>query len=400
MAQIPQLTHQPEWYKLISGALLNSNGRYESLAAFFRDEFPADTFPAKWKELFGVAEENRTGEYTQLIGSNPVPVMATYVAYDAEGHLISNEGVTLNKDTMPRMKIATNFNEKSVREGQFLAARGGVPEWERIFGNFYKDAAALIAGVETQRSYTALQIESTGKYVSTEKNNNGGLISLTFDFLKGAPASNRMAAGGFGKQGTKHAWNHDEANPIGDLMDMYNYYTDVLRVPYKGVFRMSKSTFNSLRNHPSTIKAVALWKTNGTIAADNLANYLVTVKDINEYLTERLELPAISVEDWVGVSQVVDPKTQKVKRVPLAGFADNTVVLRPEGQIGQLQWQAPTTMFSTDANPLYLADGGKIGVQQEIFSARKAMHFTAEFTGIPVPENIDYFLYLDTSKAA
>lgn len=400
MAQM-QLTYQSDFYKLLQGALLNSNGRYGSLEEFFRDEFNENAFPnAKWKELFQVGEENEDGEYTQLVGVNTYPVMASYTAFDAEGQLISNDGFKLSSKTMPRMKLALNFNEKSFRDGQKIMRLGGRPEFQRIFKSFNKDASDLIAGCEVLRSYTALQVESTGKYVSTEKNNAGGLIGLTFDFLEYAPADNRRKAGGFGVKGKKFKWSDPKAYPLGDLVDMNKYYTNVLKVPFKGVFRMSQATVDLLLEHPTTIQEVTIWKTNGMVSSDNLSKVHVTTEDINEYMSTRLKLPAISVEDWHATYQCLDPKTQKVKKTPLQAFEDNVVLLRPEGYVGDYQWQAPTTMFATPANPMYLADGGKIGVQQEIFSGRKAMQFTAEATGITVPRNVDYFLYLNIANAA
>lgn len=396
-----QLTYQSDFYRLLQGALLNSNGRYGSLEEFFRDEFNENAFPnAKWKELFEVAEENEDGEYTQLIGVNTYPVMASYVAYDAEGQLISNDGFKLSSKTMPRMKLAMNINEKSFRDGQKLMRAGGRPEFQRIFRSFNKDTSNLIAGCEVLRSYTALQVESTGRYISTEKNNAGGLINLRFDFLEHAPEDNRRKAGGFGTKGKKFKWSDPKAYPLGDLIDMYKYYTNGIKVPFRGVFRMSQATSDLLLEHPTTIQEVVIWKTNGMVSSDNLSKVVVTAEDINEYMTTRLKLPRISVEDWHATYQCLDPKTQEVKKTPLQAFEDNVVLLRPEGYVGDYQWQAPTTMFATVANPMYLADSGKIGVQQEIFSGRKAMQFTAEATGITVPRNIDYFLYLDVANAA
>ena len=397
----PQLTYQSDFYRLLQGALLQSNGRYENLEVFFRDEFSENAFPnAKWKELYSVAEQNEDGEYYQMIGVNTYPVMASYTAFDAEGQLISNDGFKLSSKTMPRMKIALNFNEKSFRDGQKMMNRGGLPEYDRIFRSFNKDASDLIAGCEVLRSYTGLQVESTGKYVSTQKNNAGGLIGLTFDFLEHAPKSNSRKAGGFGTKGKKFKWTDTKAYPLGDLVDMHKYYTKNLRVPFRGVFRMSEATADLLLEHPSTIEEVTIWKTSGMVSADNLSRVHVTTQDINDYMTERLKLPPISVEDWHATYQCIDPATQQVKKTPLQAFEDNVVLLRPEGYVGDLQWQAPTTMFATPANPMYLADGGKIGVQQEIFSGRKAMQFTAEATGITVPRNIYYFLYLDVANAA
>lgn len=401
MPEMPQLSYQSDFYRLLQGALLYSNGRYESLDVFFRDEFNENAFPnAKWRELFEVSEENEDGEYVQMIGVNIYPVMASYTAYDAEGQLISNDGFKLSSKTMPRMKLAMNINEKSFRDGQKIAKLGGRPEFDRIFRSFNKDASDLIAGCQVLRSYTALQVESTGAYVSTEKNNAGGVIGLKFDFLEHAPADNRRKAGGFGGKSKKFAWNNQKAYPLGDLVAMYKYYTKNLKVPFRGVFRMSEATADLLLEHPTTLEEVTIWKTNGMVSADNLTKVTVTTEDINEYMTTRLKLPRISVEDWHGTYQCLDVKTQEIKKTPLQAFEDNVVLLRPEGYVGDLQWQAPTTMFATNINPMYLADGGKIGVQQEIFSGRKAMQFTAEATGITVPRNIDYFVYLDVANAA
>ena len=291
------------------------------------------------------------------------------------------------------MKIALNFNEEAFLEAQYLALNGGRPKYERVFDSFMNDTSDLIAGIHALRSYTGLQVESTGKYITTEENNRGGLLNLTFDFIAKAPETNRRKCGGFGKHGKKFAWCDDEANPIGDLRDMWEYYHHTLHIPNTAVFRMNDATFDMLANHPTTLMQVAVWKTNGAINTENLHNYIVTLEDVNEYLSSRLRLPKISVGDWFGVEQSIGSKTHQAADTPLVGFADNTVLLRPEGYVGELQWQAPTTIFSTD-NPIYMSDGGKIGIT---LSARRTMTFTADFTGMTVPENIDKFLYLDIS---
>lgn len=386
-------TNQADWGKLLNEAM-RING-FDSINSFFRDQFSDNDFPqAKWKELFRVAEENSTGEYTQVIGTNRVPIMANYVARDSEGNLIHNREFKLDTHNMPPMKIALNFDEKEITDAEYILSRGGRPEYERVFNSFMNDTSDLIAGIHTLRSYTGLQVESTGKYITTEKNNSGGLLNLTFDFIAKAPETNRRKCGGFGKQGKPFAWSDDRANPIGDLRDMWEYYHHTLHIPNTAVFRMNDATFDTLANHPTTLMQVAVWKTNGAIRPENIHNYVITLEDVNEYLSSRFRLPRISVEDWVGVVHSIDYETHKVIDAPLVGFADNIVLLRPEGYVGELQWQAPTTIFSTQDNPIYMSDGGKIGIT---LSARRTMTFTAEFTGMTVPENIDKFLYLDIS---
>lgn len=402
MAFLPQLTNDSQFYQFLQGSLFNAG--YDSIEAFFRDEFSENTFPnTKWAELFPAAEENESGEYVQYTGVNTRPIMANYTSFDAEGQLIANDGFKVTSDQMPRMRLAMNFNEKSFRDGLKIQKLQGIPEYAKMYSSFYKDSQDLIAGIHTLRSFTALQIESTGKFLTDMTNNAGGVQGLLFNFLDGQANTNRRKTGEFGKKnaakGKRKAWSDPDAYPIGDLRDLYWTYRKELVVPYKGVFRMSEDTYDLFINHPTTIAEVALAATGYVVDPANLSKVVLTDAQINEYLTNKLKLPAISVEDWYGVTQALNPKTKKRVKTPLQAFADGVVLLRPEGAVGEYQWQAPTTLFATSTEPMFITDGGRIGVQQEVFSKRKAMSFDAESTGIAVPRNIDYFLYLDVKTA-
>lgn len=402
MAVLPQLTNDSQFYQFLQSSLYTAG--HESIDAFYRDEFGENSFPnTKWAELFPADEENESGEYVQYTGMNTRPIMASYTSFDAEGHLIANEGFKVTSKDMPRMRLAMNFNEKSFRDGLKIQKLQGIPEYAKMYSSFYKDSQELIAGIHTLRSFTALQIESTGKFLTDKTNNAGGVQGLLFNFLEGQADSNRRKTGEFGKKGSpkgkRKAWSHADAYPIGDLQDMYWTYRHELSVPYHGVFRMSEETFDLLVSHPSTIAEVAVWTTKGAVDPANLSKINVTEAEINEYLTQRLRLPAISVEDWYGITQALDSKTKKRVKTPLQAFANGTVLLRPIGFVGKYQWQAPTTLFATSTEPMFLADGGRIGIQQEVFSKRKVMSFDGESTGMSVPENIDYFCYMDVATA-
>ena len=85
MAQLPAGAFESQFYKMLNASLMSEFG-YGNVRSFFEREF-LNYFPdAKWRELFDVAEENRSGKYTQVIGMNNRPVMASYVAFDADGH--------------------------------------------------------------------------------------------------------------------------------------------------------------------------------------------------------------------------------------------------------------------------------------------------------------------------
>ena len=398
MPELPTLANISDFYRLVSGALLASDRQYGSIDEFFRSEFNDYFTGAQWRSVFGVAEESMSGNYTQVIGKSNIPIMAAYVAYDGEAPKIGNEGFELKTKDMPRMKLAYDFNEKSLRDQQRILLSGGRPEYQRVFNSFLKDSTNLITGIHVQLSYTALQVESTGKYLSSASNNGGGIRGMLYDF--GVPTANKKAAGGFGSKGVKKAWSDATANPIGDLQDMVQYADDNYTMnTSNAVIRMNKATWNTFINHAEVRKAVSIQLTAGGIQESNLTKYPVTDTQVRAYLTA-LGLPPIEVVNWNAAHQWLNPTTQKLEKAPLVAFANNTVVLRPAGSVGEVQWQAPTTLFATDANPMYLTDNGMIGVQQEVFSARKAMQFTAEFTGIPVPYDVASMLYLDISQAA
>lgn len=395
MAQLPAGAFESQFYKMLNASLMSEFG-YGNVRSFFEREF-LNYFPdAKWRELFDVAEENRSGKYTQVIGKNNRPVMASYVAFDADGHLISRKGFEVSSKDMPVSKLAMNFNEQSVDNSEYLQMNGGRILTGPIANNFLVDSTNLLAGIHTLRSYTGLQIESTGKYVSTKKNNGGGAEGLEYNFIGDYEASNMKGAGGYGTRGKKVAWSDESASPIGDLMDMVKFARDNGFIV--GMFRMNENTYNQLIEHPNTKQQVAAWRTQGMILKENMADYIIT-DDVMQAYIKSLRLPPISVENWTAFHQCLDPETQKMMEKPLTAFADNMVVLRPAGKIGTIQWKRVTNLFSTVDNPLYYAENGLVAIQQVVESKQRFMQFTAESHSLPVPDNINNFLYLKTNEA-
>lgn len=390
---IPQLANSSEYYKLIASALLQSNRAYGSIQEFYRDEFINAFEGAEWKSLLEVGEENRTGKFTQMIGSREVPVMAAWVADDGDAPLIGNDGFELQTKTFPKAKLAYNFNEKSAEEGEYIASLGGIPNLQSIFNAFRKDNMSLIAGIQVLRSYSAYQMESTGKILTTADNRANGLKDLLIDFQ--VPATNKLKAG-FG--GLKLAWSDPAASPCQDLVDMKKYAVDH-NIPF-GVFRMNEATYNTLVDHADTRKRVAMWMTNYLVPAANIEQVTVDYDAVERYLSRALRLPPIEVVKYTATMQALDPATQTIKKMPKTAFADNTVLLRPAGKIGYYDWKKSTALFATQANPMYFTDEGRIAIQQEVFSSRKAMQFTAEAIGCPVPHDVSEWLYLTTNEAA
>ena len=389
----PTGTIDSSMYALLQGAL--ASGGFDSMKVFFETAFADKFSQVRWTQLYDEAPGSVYKEYRQTIGEKSVPVIARYVAYDGDAPKISTDTIEVSSKNMPRMKLAYDTNEKSMDELQKLIQQmNAMPNYSQLLEQFIVNTAKLISGIHNQITYTGLQIFSTGKYTSTEVNNGGGLVGLEFDFQ--VPADNKKKAG-FGTYGTKYAWSSASAYPIGDLLDLMEL-GDANFTPV-GVIRMNKSTWYTLKNHASTRSAVAIQITGGSVSDSNLTKYAVTDAQITMHL-EGLGIAPIEVIDDIFTISAFDAATRGMKKKKLRGFADNVVVASPAGKVGELQWSFPNTSFGTAANPVYVTEGGKVKIKQLIDTAAETMSFEAEFTGIPVPNNVNDLLYLDISQAA
>lgn len=399
MITLPQGIQSANFYDLVNFALLQKG--YNSIADFIR-EAPNYWYDDEvWKELFPLAPyENESRTFMQKIGETYTPVMATYLAEDAETPLITNEGFEMRTNEIPRMGQGFLFNSKSYDDARKLNRVGVEAVVNTAYDAFSLDVMKLIRGIHTQRSFTSLQIESKGSYITTKQNNNGGIVGFKIDM--NPLASNRKGAGGFGTKGVKVAYTDDTANPIGDLQDMFEYgwrNRIVSADRTRSVFRMSDATWETMKNHVSTKKDVALWKTGYLASAENLSGVNITDADLQGYLTS-LNLPSVSISKTYGFYERVNKDSQKIEKVAMSAFAEDTVVLRPAGAMGQMQWARVSNLFSTPDVPMYYTDGGAIAIQEDRNARAKGIKFSAETLCVPVPTAIERVLYLNTAEAA
>ena len=399
MITLPQGIQSANFYDLINFALLQKG--YNSIADFIR-EAPNYWFDDEaWKELFPMAPyENAERTFMQKIGDTYTPVMATYLAEDAETPLISNEGFEMRTNEIPRMGQGFLFNSKSYDDARKLNRVGVEAVVSSAYDAFSLDVMKLLRGIHSQRTFTSLQIESKGSYITTKQNNNGGIQGFKIDM--NPLAANRKGAGGFGTKGVKAVYTDPNANPIGDLQDMFEYgwrNRIISADPSRSVFRMADATWETIKNHPNTRKAVAMWKVGYLVSAENLAGVNVTDADLKAYLSS-LNLPAVSISKTYGFYEKVNKDTQKIEKASMSAFEENTVVLRPAGAMGQMQWARVSNLFATADVPMYYTDGGAIAIQEDKNARAKGIKFSAETLCVPVPTAIERVLYLNTAEAA
>lgn len=397
---LPQGLYESEFYRLISGALAQRG--YSSLEAWIR-EVPNYWYDEEiWKSVYTLAgNENPTRKFEQKIGETVVPIMATYLAEDAETPVVANKGFEEKTGDIPRMGQGHFFSTKSYEDASRFEREVG-PLSDRVYRALIKDFDSLFQAIHSQRSFTGLQIESQGYYISTKKNNNGGITSLRIDMHP--VADNRKKCGGFALDGhnlgKKKAWSDASASPLGDLEDMF-YYAWNKRIlssdPNANVFRMSRKAYDALVNHTDTKTRVMMWKTGMMAETANASYFTVGEDDLNNYLSAR-RIPKVEVVDYFGFYQTVNRETMKIEEKSISAFDENTVVLRPAGMYGEMQWARIGNIFATPMNPIYYTDGGAIAVYQEL--DKKGIKFSAESICVPVPYAIERTLYLSVNEAA
>ena len=390
--------YSTEFYQLLEPGLLARG--YKSLEDWIAEQ-PNYWFDEEaWKGIYTLAPfENPARTFEQKIGERSVPIMATYLSDEAEGPLLPTAGFTKKTGEIPRMGRGIAFDIDAYEKMQQLA-RQGVDVRDAFYDQFVKDTMNLIQSIHSQRSFTGLQVESKGSYVTTQATSNGGIVG--YEINLNPVAENRKKCGGFWlgqyKHGAKYAWSNASAKPIGDLEDMYNYgwrMRIIPRDPNASVFRMSASEWEVLKAHADTKARVALWKYGPT--SGSLDAYVVSDVDLNRYLSD-IGMPKVEVVSYFGYGTLLDPKTKKFETVETEAFDSNTVVLRPAGKFGEFQWKRANNILATADSPIMYTEGGSMAICED--RGKKGLTFQIESICLPVPKAIQTVLYLSTNEAA
>lgn len=358
---------------------------FDSYKSFYDTTF-ADTFAnVRWSQFFSEAAPSYTGQIKQIIGSKSLPVMGRWVAFDGKAPKISSDSFEVKTDDMPRVKLGMDTNEKQIEEWRRIEQmfQGTIP-YDQVVKAFARSATDVLNGMHSQITYTALQVVSTGKYLSTSENNNGGIEGILYDF--NVPAGNKVKCG-FGSTGTKYAWSSASANPLGDLIDLYNKS----KKEFKTIagYAMSQAQFDMLMAHPTVKEKVSIYLTSGLST-----NRFIMQQDVLNYISLGLQLPPITVINDAFNIPTYDEATNSLVPTQLNGFADNVVVGLPAGMFGELQWTPPVEDYGD-----FTIEGGKFLVCEMTDKEAKSTKMWMEATLFPVPTRIDKTYYLATNEA-
>lgn len=398
----PAMNNPVSYYDLVAKALsMNGIGGVEGLLN--SKAMIAKMNEVNYQNVFKLGNPRVGFSYKQIKSAKRLIPKATVISYEGGKPLRAVGSAEIQTGSMPAIGHAALFNEKSIEETlQIVNNMNGEANYDEILSALTITLSDLLVGLEKERMWMALQMESNfGKFTTSPKDNPDGLQSEEYDM--NIPAEHIKKAGGYGFGSKKKAWyNADgtpnaDADPIGDLVAMKKQAKKEKRAV--GVTRMSDNTWVGLCEHPSTIKRVALKNTNGQIPAENINTYQVDEDMVKAYL-KGLKIPTIEVvEEYVTVEYYNEDK-RKIESDTFLAFSDNVVVMRPAGTIGTFQFSLPTKAFGTSANPVYTTNGNRDSVTQLIDTENKYYKYIVESKCLPVIELPDDIFYLKTDEAA
>lgn len=380
------ITRDKNTYDVLGAAL---EGRPYQL--FVDDMFAAKYNNPQFAQLFpwGIPQIDFT--YEQMEATVGLIPMATVVDYDSPAPLRGTQGATLSTGSIIRMKHGFVINEKEIRTQMLLVQRRADLNITALQKILFNSTDNLIGGNYMRLTHMALQAESTGGYILDSESNPDGL-SMVFDF--NVPAGNYKKCG-FGTYGTKYAWTNDLANPIGDLQDMVQFADDNFKA--YGVIRMSKATWRKFIAQKTVRERVYLGQ--GYVNISDMPTAWQPLESQVRLLLTGLGLPPIEVVDAQCATEKYDPTTKKLVWTATKPFADDVVLLRPAGAIGETKCAEPI-MIPDPAARQATFDGGRTLLTQTFDADMKTQKIQSELTALPVLSMPKQMIYLDVASVA
>lgn len=380
------------------------------------------TFDAYLKEVLSKRESqgaNLTGfvydtpqidfNYKVLQTEAKVDVMASYMDLNSpavpSGHKVE---ITSAEGTMYRMKKAVVQGENDYRkqlialqEVQSVARFNNTSETvavknflsRRLFFNLDE----IVTSFKESLNYQVGQMTSTGQLTIDDHSNPRGSIRTTVKSR--VPAENFITKKWFTKAADGSLTPVADSDPVTDLRD----FNRELRWKANGyqniVVQMSERYIYKLLSHPAVLKAVGYASTglglrytkanddNAVAVARGMA--LDAQKEVFKRLIECDEL--ITSKTQCGVEKL-NTTSRKYERTLMDAFADETVVIRPQGNIGVIKNVVP---LRPDGQAIVGSIFGGKGIIEYMYNCdTREQRWQGEMTALAVltrPQDMYYF---------
>lgn len=344
--------------------------------------------------------------YAAIQKNTNLQVMAKHVAIDAHAVPNPTPKVEALEGTIPH--IATNITlgkedylemarkELMSRELTGFALFDAAQDW------LSKSLDAKFAEHNARASYMRDYVVFNGKYNITSENNAGSFYNIEFDF--GVPAGNKTTLSGNYRWWTNDTYTSEgsDSDPIADIdnkvMDLMDrgFTKDAIEI------EVGYKTLQRLGRHSKVREGIAIFmnpnigpRTSSQKPTLAATTYGMSDEQLQFQLAARLGV-SFKVRNFVTTVPVFDQKTGQFVEEPQSGFAEDVLVIRPKGEIGEVHGTGHL-LVGGEGDTVHscgLYDGGRILVDYNCNLRERVQIWDTEETFLYVLNQAKNMFYL------
>ena len=350
-----------------------------------------------------------TFDYEQLIASNRLKVMATYVDKDSEAIPFGTEGFESARGVVPRQKARFLWDEDDYRKYLDAVSKldfQNTTAKQYALDLLFNGLSDIKSAHELSMTYQRDQMVSNRELYLSADNNPRGIKGL--HFYAQVPDANVTTLTGNARWYTDadKTTEGSSADPVKDIR------TIVRNMKRKGftniILEVDEQSWYDDMDHSKWRTAIGYEiRPDLVLAASNDANALAVGKAagddaVKAAFAKIIGIPLANIKFRQGLAAVEKLNGKgpdaKLQRVSFRTFNANTYVFYPAGPLGTIKSVLPLV---PDSKAMYATFfGGKGLIQYEYDAKAKTQDWWSELTALCVPNRPQEMFYLITYSAS
>ena len=323
--------------------------------------------------------------FEQISKEYGMNAMATWTDVDSPGTPVSLDSHILQTGKIPRQKKYAAFSETDYRK---MAQRALVTgsRLELAQDALLETNKKLIDSHTNSNTYMRHQMVSTGGFELTADNNAGGVSGVVFS--ASIPEGNKIKKTGTAVWFTTGTTEGSKSDPVKDLLE--------LAEKAKGTsyhFEVDALTLKKTLSHSKVLQrigySVSPAMSDDTIAQNIGANLLDSQR--KERLESIIGFPIVAIDSESRVEKF-NKKENKIDRVDIRSFNEDSWALIPNGNIGETLSVAPLKVGGAENFASYY--GGRLLLTYEFIPRKKEQIIESEMSTLVVPTTPNYMYML------
>ena len=352
-----------------------------------------------------------TFDYEQLIASNRLKVMATYVDKDSEAIPFGTEGFESVRGVVPRQKACFLWDEDDYRKYLDAVRKldfQNMTAKQYALDLLFNGLSDIKNAHELSMTYQRDQMVSNRSLTLTADNNPRGIQGLTFTAQ--VPAGNVTTLSGnyrWYTSATEKDASHEgsSADPVKDIRTIVR---NMRRKGYNNIIlEVDEQSWFDDMDHSKWRTAIGyVLRPDLVLAANNDANALAVGisagdDEVKAAFAKIIGIPLSNIKFRQGLAAVEKLQGKgpdaKLVRTSMRTFNANTYVFYPAGPLGTIKSVLPLV---PDSKAMYATFfGGKGLIQYEYDAKAKVQDWWSELTALCVPNRPQEMYYLITYSA-